>query len=209
MRRLGRADLIDEVVVATTESAADDPIVQLAQDEGWRFERGSESDLLDRYVQAARRHRADTVVRVTSDCPLIDPEVVDQTISAFLAGEYDYASNSLEPRTYPIGLDVEVVAMAALERAWREDRNPAWREHATPFIYRHPEEFRLLRVPSIEDRTDCRWCVDTAEDYELVRRIYEEIGRDDFSWREALAVVDAHPGWADLNRHVVQKIVPR
>ena len=208
VRRVCLADRLDKVVVATTTQPADDAIVSLAEREGWPVERGSETDLLNRYVQAARRHRADVVVRITSDCPLIDPRLIDDTVARFERGRCDYASNSLEPRTYPRGLDVEVVAAEALERAWREDRDPASREHATPFVYRHPELFRLLRVASDDDQSRHRWCVDTAEDFELVRRIYGALGCDDFGWRDALAVVDAHPDWEELNRHVVQKALP-
>ncbi len=208
VRRVARAVRLDEVVVATTTLPADDVIDALGRRQGWPVERGSELDLLDRYVMAARRHGAAVVVRVTSDCPIIDPAVIDRTIEAFGAQPCDYASTAIAPRTYPNGLDVEVASIGALERAWREDRDPAWREHATPYLYRHPELFRLLRVPAEDDQSAVRWSVDTAEDYELVRRIYEAIGRDDFTWREALAVVDAHPDWTDLNRHVVQKAVP-
>jgi spore coat polysaccharide biosynthesis protein SpsF len=207
VERTARASRVDEVVVATTIDPADDAIVELAAAEGWAVERGSETDLLDRYVRAARAHDAEVVVRITSDCPLVDPAVVDQTIEAFVDGAADYASSSLEPRTFPRGLDVEVVAREALERAWREDADPAWREHATPYLYRHPERFHLVRVSAPDDQSDHRWTVDTPEDYELVRRIYEALGRDDFGWREALAVVEAHPDWTDLNRHVVQKTV--
>jgi spore coat polysaccharide biosynthesis protein SpsF len=208
MRRAGRSSRVDEVVLATTTRRADDQLVALADRERWPVVRGSEDDLLDRYVQAARAHSADVVVRITSDCPLLDPAVVDATIDAFGGGTWDYASSALEPRTFPRGLDVEVVAAEALERAWREDPDPASREHATPYIYRHPELFRLLRVPGPDDQSRHRWSVDTPEDYELVRRIYAALGRDDFGWRQALAVVDGHPGWAELNRHVVQKTVP-
>lgn len=200
---------IDEVVVATTTGVGDDPIVDLARERGWPVERGNADDLLDRYVRAARTHRADVVVRITSDCPLIDPEVISLVLDAFEAGAVDYASDSLPPVTWPRGLDVEVVAMEALERAWREDGNPAWREHATPYVYRHPEQFSLLRVPAPEDLSAHRWCVDTPEDYELVRRIYQAVGRPDFGWRTALDVVVAHPEWSALNRDVVQKVVPR
>jgi spore coat polysaccharide biosynthesis protein SpsF len=208
VRRVGRATLVDMVVVAATTEAADDAIVRLGAEAGWAVERGSEADLLDRYLMAARAHDAAVVVRITSDCPLIDPEVIDRTIAAFAGDAPDYASNTLPPRTYPRGLDVEVIAMPALERAWREDRDPAWREHATPYIYRHPESFRLLRVPADDDRSGHRWSVDTAEDFELIRRIYASFGRDDFTWREALAAMEAHPDWMALNRHVPQKTVP-
>lgn len=209
VRRAARADRLDAIVVATTTDPADDAIVALAGREVWPVERGSKNDLLDRYVQAARVHRADVVVRITSDCPLIDPTIIDATIAAFEVAGCDYASNTLEPRTFPRGLDVEVVARDALERAWREDGDPAWREHATPYLYRHPETFQLLAVPSPVDYSNHRWSVDTPEDYALVNRIYDSFGRDDFGWREALDLVVANPGWMELNRHVVQKVVPR
>ncbi len=208
VRRVGRARTVDEVVVATTTLPEDDAIAALAAAEGWGLERGSETDLLDRYLDAARAHAAGVVVRITSDCPLVDPEVIDRTVTAFRDGDADYASNSLEPRTYPRGLDVEVVSAEALERAGREDRDPAWREHATPYIYRHSESFRLLRVPAEDDHSDQRWSVDTPEDMALIERIFDAFGRDDFGWREALAVVEAHPAWMSINRHVMQKVVP-
>jgi spore coat polysaccharide biosynthesis protein SpsF len=208
MRRARRARLVDACVVATSTTPDDDAIAELASREGWPCERGSLNDLLDRYVMAARANTADIVVRITSDCPLIDPEVIDQTIAAFEDAACDYASNGLEPRTFPRGLDVEVMSIAALERAWHEDEDPAWREHATPYLYRHPERFHLCRVVSDDDHSNHRWTVDTPEDYELVRRIYEAFGRDDFSWHEALSLVEAHPDWRDLNRNVIQKTVP-
>ncbi|HEY5482448.1 MAG TPA: glycosyltransferase family protein [Propionibacteriaceae bacterium] len=208
VERTSRARLVDEVVVATTQLAADDAIAVLAKDAGWALVRGSETDLLDRYVAAARAHAADVVVvRITSDCPLIDPELVDDVVRVLATTGADYASNTLEPRTYPRGLDVEAITRAALELASAEDTNPTWREHATPYIYRHPERFRLARVASPEDTSGHRWCVDTLEDFELVHRIYDELGNDRFGWREALMVVRAHPEWADLNRDVIQKSV--
>ncbi|HEX5241068.1 MAG TPA: glycosyltransferase family protein [Candidatus Limnocylindrales bacterium] len=208
MTRAARASTLDAVVLATTTLPEDDALAGLAQAAGWPVTRGSPTDLLDRYLQAAREHEAEVVVRITSDCPLIDPEVIDRVVEAFRAAEVDYASNTLEPRTYPRGLDVEVVSLAALEQAGREDSNPAWREHATPYLYRHPERFRLLRVPFERDESRERWSVDTPEDETVVRRLYEALGRDDFGWLEALAVAKAHPEWSRGNRDIEQKAVP-
>ena len=208
VRRVDRAKSIDATVVATTTLADDDAIADLGANEGWLVERGSEMDLLDRYLRAGRAHDAERVVRITSDCPLIDPDLIDEVVAALEAAGSDYASNTLEPRTLPRGLDVEAMTMAALEAAGHEDHDPASREHATPFIYRHPERFRLTRVSYPLDLSVHRWTVDTPEDYELVCRLYDALGRDDFSWLDALEVVEAHPEWASLNRHVEQKIVP-
>jgi spore coat polysaccharide biosynthesis protein SpsF len=208
MGRAGRATRIDEVVVATTTKTNDDVLVELAENEGWPIVRGSESDVLDRYVHAARARGADVIVRITSDCPLLDPTVVDATIAAQAEGLFDYASNSLEPRTFPRGLDTEVMTRDALERAWREDTSPAQREHVTPYIYRHPELFRLCRVPAPVDYSSHRWCVDTEADYELVRRVYEALDRDDFTWTEVLELLETHPDWLELNRGVTQRAVP-
>lgn len=208
MHRVGRSATLDAVVLATTTQPDDDVIVALAAAEGWAIERGSETDLLERYLAAARAHAADVVVRVTSDCPLIDPAVIDATVEGFRTAEVDYASNTLPPRTFPRGLDVEVIAMDALETAGGEDRDAGWREHVTPYLYHHPERFRLLRVPAEDDQSAHRWSVDTLEDLELVERIYGALGGDDFGWRKALAVVEANPSWAAVNRDVVQKSVP-
>ncbi|HEX5450786.1 MAG TPA: glycosyltransferase family protein [Candidatus Limnocylindrales bacterium] len=206
MRRVARSTRVDDVVVATTVEAEDDPIVDLAAQEGWVLVRGSRDDVLDRYVQAAREMKADIVVRITSDCPLIDPDLVDAVVAALGSG-IDYASNTLEPRTYPRGLDCEAMTRSALERASREDDRPAWREHVTPYIYRHPDRFRLRRVANEEDESSHRWCVDVPEDLKLVRSIYGVIGPDATSWREALAACAAHPEWATINAAVRQKTV--
>jgi spore coat polysaccharide biosynthesis protein SpsF len=207
LNRLGRSRLIQESVVATTIEPADDAIVEHCERTGRKVFRGSEQDVLDRYYQAAKYVNADVVVRITSDCPVIDPEVTDGTIRAFLDRHSDYASNVLV-RTYPRGLDTEVMTVQALERAWRESNKPHQREHVTPYIYENPSEFKLH---GIENDTDCsrhRWTVDTPEDLELLRAIYERFGgRDDFGWREVLKLVESDPSLAEINRNIVQKAV--
>jgi spore coat polysaccharide biosynthesis protein SpsF len=207
LNRLGRSRLIQELLVATTSEPADDAIVEHCERTGRKMFRGSEQDVLDRYCRAAKYMNADVVVRITSDCPVIDPEVTDATIRAFLDQHADYASN-IRVRSYPRGLDTEVMTLQALERAWRESTKPHQREHVTPYIYENPGEFALH---GIEHGTDCsqhRWTVDTPEDLQLLRAIYARFGgRDDFGWREVLELVESDPSLADINRHVIQKAV--
>ena len=209
VNRTRRAQALDEVVMATTAKPADDAIVDLCAERGWPCFRGSEEDLLDRYYQAAVAYQADVVVRITSDCPLIEPEIVDRVVREFLERQpdVDYACNVLPQRTFPRGLDTEVMRFDVLERAWREDLNPAWREHVTPYIQRHPDLFRIHGVTNEVDYSHMRWTVDTPEDLAFVRRIYDHFGHDRFSWRDVLAVLEGHSEWLEINRHVQQKAV--
>jgi spore coat polysaccharide biosynthesis protein SpsF len=205
VERTRRARTIDRVIVATTVEPEDEPIVELCRSRGWLVSRGSRDDVLDRYYQAAVADGADPIVRITSDCPLIDAEIIDRVVSR-LDGTVDYASNINPRRTFPRGLDVEVFTFAALSAAWGEDREATGREHVTPFLYRHPERFRIALVES--DRPAAagqRWSVDTSEDYELMRRIYAHLQHEDFGWLEVLELLDQHPDWCEINRHVVQK----
>jgi len=209
VNRVRRAKRIDEIVIATTTREEDDLIVSLCEEEGWRCFRGSENDLLDRYYQAARAFKADVVVRITSDCPMIDPEIIDKVIEEILnrLGRVDYVSNTLPPRTFPRGLDVEVMTLEALERAWSEDNNPALREHVTPYIYRNPETFRLHRVANEVDLSHHRWTLDTPEDLLFIQTVYEHFGNDHFTWREALRYLEQHPEIVKINSDIKQKTI--
>ena len=207
IRRVRRSALVQEIIVATTVSEKDDAIVaECARIQAQCF-RGSEPDVLDRYYKCAKHCAADAVVRITADCPLIDPELVDRTVRAFLKNPSDYASNALVP-TYPRGLDVEVFTMAALARAWREATHSYEREHVTPYIYEHPELFRLVSVTADADYSQYRWTLDTVEDLELLRAIYASFNnRADFGWREVLRLMQREPQLAEINAHVMQKAV--
>ena len=201
--RLARA--VDEVVVATTVEQADDAIAEEAGRLGVPSFRGSEQDVLDRYYWAALAREAGVVVRVTSDCPLVDPRVADEVVRAFARASADYASNTLI-RTYPRGLDVEVLSTDVLARAWREAREPYQRAHVTPYFYQNPDCFRLLSLTADADYSSHRWTVDTPEDLEFVRAVYELAGwREDVSWRELLEIVALRPELSEANRHVRQK----
>ncbi|MGA2257535.1 MAG: glycosyltransferase family protein [Thermoguttaceae bacterium] len=207
LARCERAETLSGVVVATTTEPADDVLCDLCMARDWLYYRGSQVDVLDRYYQAARLNRAEIVVRITSDCPVIDPDVIDLTVSEFLRlqPDCDYVSNGEPPRPYPRGQDVEVFHFRALERAWHEACKSAFREHVTPYIYRHPEKFRVAAVQADRDYSDQRWTVDTVEDRALVLKLFEHFGHDRFGWRDILTVLAEHPEWLEINRHVQQK----
>lgn len=210
IERLRRVKNADDVVVATTTVTQDDVLAQFCKERHITCFRGSEADVLSRYVGAAQASQADLIVRVTSDCPLIDPLLIDKTISLYREGSasYDYVSNILE-RTYPRGLDCEVFSRALLENCMTQDLTASEHEHVTAYIYRHPEKYKL---GSLRHTTDCsqhRWTVDTPEDFELIRRILEAVypKQPNFGWLDCLQVVEQHPEWDNLNSHVKQRII--
>lgn len=210
VERVRRSKLINEFLVATTDRASDDAILEECKRLTVKVSRGDQDDVLDRYYRAAQLAKAEVVVRITSDCPLIDPEVIDKTVAAFLETKPDYASNALE-RTYPRGLDTEVMSFTALSRAWQEARKPYEREHVTPYIYEHPDRFKLLAVTGPADFSSHRWTVDTPEDLEFVRTIYArfkanpEFSGREFSGRDVLDLLEREPELAEINRSVLQK----
>jgi spore coat polysaccharide biosynthesis protein SpsF len=203
--RLARVTRAEGAMIATTTNATDEPVVEFCRTRGIRCFRGSEDDVLSRYHGAAKQEGAKAIVRVTSDCPLIDPEVVDRVIAAF-DGSCDYASNILE-RNYPRGLDCEIFSFRALDEAFREAKETAEREHVTPFLYRHPERYRLRSVRGETDLSGHRWTVDTPEDFQLVRNILESLypANPLFTLPDILALLEKHPDWVLLNAHVEQK----
>lgn len=207
VRRAGRARRVDAIVVATTDQPGDDAIVAECARLKVAVFRGDEDDVLDRYHGAAAAHGAGVVVRVTADCPFIAPEVIDLVLAAQEADGADYASNTLR-RTYPRGLDTEVMTSVALARAWREAGGRHQRTHVTPYLYENPSLFRLISVENARDLSGYRWTVDTAEDLALARALYDRVGNDDeVAWEKLVEVVEAEPRLASLNRGVTQKDV--
>lgn len=208
VRRVRACEDLDAVVVATSEAPNDDPVAGVAQRCGAEVFRGSENDVLGRFLGAARETRADVIVRITADCPLLDPQVLKEVYRRFRESEgADYVSNTLA-RTYPRGLDVEVMSAAALERAHAEARKPYEREHVTPFIYGHPELFTLENVAW--DRGDFalhRWTLDTSEDFAFIEAVYEALYREGtvFGAAEVLALLDRRPELTAINGAVRQK----
>ena len=222
--RTRRARLLDEVVLATTIDPSDDAIEATCRAQGIPIARGSVNDVLDRYYQAARQHSAEVVVRVTADCPLIDPALIDATITLVQgpSSPVDFAATRLPPpwpRTYPIGLDVEVCTFAALARAWKEADQTYHREHVMPFIYEgvklgrehiargiSARDFRIAQLNHDPDYGALRWTVDTPEDLEVLRRVYARFdGRDDFDWLDVLALFQREPELGRINAGVAHK----
>ena len=207
--RARRAKLVDDVAVATTTDVSDDPIEAYCKAQGVPVYRGDVFDVLDRYYQAARAFHADTIVRLTADCPLLDPYVVDQTVRRFYADGADFAANRLPPpfkRTFPIGLDTEVCSFAALERAWKEANQKYQREHVMPYLYDEDGRFKVVVVNNPEDFGDQRWTVDTPEDLEFVRQVVAGFGHfDDFNWMDVLALLDRNPALLEINAQIVHK----
>jgi spore coat polysaccharide biosynthesis protein SpsF (cytidylyltransferase family) len=221
--RLRAARTIDEVVVATSQLSDDDAVVKEADRLGTGVHRGSESDVLERYLGAARAYHADAIVRVTADCPLLDAGVVDLVVTA-LAREVDYASNT-HTRTFPRGLDVEALHRDTLERIGRLGTSASAREHVTAFVMERPELFRVRQVVAVDDSSALRWTVDTADDLALVRMLcalFEPASHSEgtdalahpkgtgspggsLAYRHLVEIVRARPELGSFNAHVIQK----
>jgi spore coat polysaccharide biosynthesis protein SpsF len=201
VERVRHATTLDDVLLATTDTAADDPVADFCARDGIRCFRGSEHDVLDRYYQAARSLGADVVVRVTADCPLIDPRVIDEAVRDFQAHPCAYDGNGLE-RTYPDGLDVEVFSFEALAQAWREADLASEREHVTPYIWKNPHLFPARQITQAEDLSALRWTVDEPEDLAFVRKVYEHLYQPGqiFLMEDVLRLLEANPAFAAVNR---------
>jgi spore coat polysaccharide biosynthesis protein SpsF len=231
VERARRAATLSGVMVATTDDPSDDPVAELCKARGYPFYRGSVLDVLDRYYQAAHSQHADVVVRITADCPVIDPAVIDRTVEAFFgkilpqdealsrrsdnlelpaaSGPYDFAANRLPPpfhRTYPIGLDVEVCSASVLEYVWEHAHEKHQREHVMPYLYETAGRFNVVLINHETDLGSLRWTVDNPEDLELLRRIYAHFGNcDDFSWLDVLDLWLKNPELAEINAGVRHK----
>jgi spore coat polysaccharide biosynthesis protein SpsF len=198
---------VDEVVVACASLPQDDVLERACGEWGVPVFRGSDHDVLARFLGAARAYGADACVRITSDCPLLDPGVSGDIVRRFHAAQppVDYASNKI-PQSFPRGLDTEVFTRAALERAAADATHDYERAHVTIHLYEHPESFRLLSVTSEVDRADWRWTLDTPEDLAFLREVYARLGPGDgFAWTDVVALLQREPALMDINRHVVQK----
>jgi spore coat polysaccharide biosynthesis protein SpsF len=200
LERVKESTTINEIILATTTRAIDTSLVNVVRDYGLPVFRGKCNDVLDRYYKAATKYHADGIVRITGDCPLIDPQIVDKVIQLFLQNQYDYVTNTLEP-TYPDGLDVELFSYAALQKAWSEAFLGSDREHVTPYIRNHPEKFSLKNMKNTIDLSHLRWTVDQQEDLEFVREIFKRLynERKIFYMKDIIELLQEHPELKGIN----------
>lgn len=213
--RLRKTKLLDEIVVVTTTKRRDRTITALAKEIGVRSFTGSEQDVLDRYYQAAKLYGAEVVVRITADCPLIDPELTDEVIKYFLTNNYDYVSSAraltiraglYSKPAYPDGLDVEVFSFSALKKAWEEAKLLSDREHVTTYIWRNDDLFRTYTVECEEDLSNMRWTLDTKEDLRFIREIYKRLYKKNsfFGMKEILSLLKANPELFKINYYAAR-----
>jgi len=225
--RTSRAATVTETIFATTTDPSDDPVAEYCDFSGIPFTRGSLYDVLDRYYQAAKQAKADIVVRITADCPVIDPALIDDVVKTLLETRdwrFDFVANRLPPpyhRTYPIGLDVEACTFQNLKKAWKESSETFHREHVMPYFYEgvelsavsrqlsegmSPRGYRIALLNHTTDFGDYRWTVDTPEDLEFMSQVYSRFdGRDDFTWKEVLDLVHTEPQLMQINATVKHK----
>lgn len=201
IERLHRTETLDRLVVATSDHVSDDPLADLCARLGVSCHRGSLDDVLARFAGAyAAYGPAAHVVRLTGDCPLADPAVIDHVVRRHLVGGADYTTNAVQP-TWPDGLDVEIMRADILQRAYAEARLPSEREHVTPYIHKHPDLFRIEHVKGDRDLSSLRWTVDEPADLAFVTEVYFELylRNPNFATNDVLALLDSHPELAQIN----------
>ncbi len=203
INRLSKSKKIDGIWLATTTNPEDDSLIEWAKRNNINFYRGQVKDVLDRYYQAASLSNATVIVRITGDCPLIDPEIVDKVIEEFLNTNSDYVSN-IKPPTFPDGLDVEVFSRAALNRAWQEAKLDSEREHVTPYLWKNANLFKLKNIANTPDLSHLRWTLDMKEDWDFLNRVFTALEQSEHlsamsNLKDILALIGKHPDWLALN----------
>jgi len=200
---------IHRIIVATTILKEDDVIEELCKKLNVECFRGNPEDVLDRYYQAALKYRVNWIVRITADCPVIDPVIIDKMITCYKKniGRYDYFSNVYPVRTYPLGLDVEIFTFATLRKLWENAKDPVEREHVTLYIHRHPEKFKIYNYKNKKDFSKYRWTLDTIEDLMLIKEIYGALYQKNkiFLHNDILALMKKRPELPKINEKIKQK----
>jgi len=203
INQLSFSKLIDRIVIATTSLEKDDAIEEKASSLGIDCFRGSEMDVLDRYYKCAKKFQMKTIVRITADCPIIDPIIVDRVIEQFQNNDYDYVTNTIY-RTYPIGTDTEIFSFKSLERCWNEAKQPSEREHVTPFMRNKNSDFKIKNVENDEDMSNLRWTLDFKEDLILIREIVSKIKNRPILMSDILDLFTKEPELISINKHLTK-----
>ena len=205
INQLQECKLIDKIIVATTTNEEDNQIVNYSKNLGIDYFRGSSKDVLDRYYQCAKKYSINTIVRIPSDKPLIDPEIVDNVVSVFNNNSYDYVTNFLSNPTFPSGTEVEVFSMSALKKAWENAKLPSEKEHVTAYFPNHEDEFKISYIENSENLSHLRWAVDRIEDLELVRLIVSKIEKRPILMKDIVALFNEEPELVEINKNVNRK----
>ena len=205
--RVQKAKLINDVVIAATVSKDDDGLEQFASDNGLGIYRGSENDIVDRFLNAAKKYNADIIVRIWGDCPLIDPNLIDKVLLKFIDGDYDYANN-FNPPTYPVGMDFEVYSFKSLEMIWNETTDTFYREYPFDYIYANRDSFNTLYDKNNIDLSNIHLTVDYIEDFELVTAIFKSLQSNTktFHLGEILKLLESCPALKEMNQRLARNI---
>ncbi|MBW3000354.1 glycosyltransferase family protein [Candidatus Woesearchaeota archaeon] len=199
LNQVKKSKLVDNIVLASTNKEKDALLLETVKREGFETFAGSEDDVLDRYYRAAKKFRGDTIVRVTGDCPLIDPEIIDKVIQGFISSDCDYASN-IHPPSFPDGLDVEVFSFNALKKAWEEAKLKSEREHVTPYIWKNKDKFKIVNFVNEKNLNKLRWTVDEEEDFILITKIIEKLEGSEINMNNVLDIFKRYPELNDINK---------
>ena len=203
VNQLSFSTLIDKIIIATTNLEQDDIIEQTAKNLGIQCFRGNSDDVLDRYYNCAKEFEIDNIVRITSDCPLIDPEIIDEVIRKYKSENYDYFTNTLI-RTYPIGTDVEIFSFEILEKTWQNATLPSEREHVTPFIRNKKMNFRIGNLENKKKLDHFRWTLDRQKDLDLIREIITKINKNPILMNDILNLFSTEPQLIKINENISQ-----
>ncbi len=204
--RVLKSKKISNIIIATTINSTDDVVVKLCENLNVNYFRGSENDVLGRYYYAAEKYKASNVIRITSDCPLYSPLILDEMLEKYENSDVDYLSNTLT-RTYPRGLDTEIFTFKTLEKCFNESTEQIFREHVTSYIYKNPSIFKMKNYSGDVDNSYLRWTVDTAEDFELIKKIYDYFLplNPNFDYEDIMQAYQIYPEWKKINSHIEQK----
>lgn len=198
LNQVKKSKLINDIILATTNTKKDLALINSVKNLGFKTFAGDENDVLDRFYKAARLFKGDAIVRITGDCPLVDPKVIDKVIKRFIDSKCDYCSN-INPPTFPDGLDVEIFSFEALEQAWKEAKLKSEREHVTPYIKNNKHRFKIINVRNKEDISYMRWTVDEKEDVIFIKKILMKLGKKDITLKNILNILNKFSGLKEIN----------